>query len=178
MNTSAFFQSRTISWTAIIMGCLGITGLIFGLIFTFIGDTSAIIYNLSDIFNLVIGILSGVLAWMLYSRFREKMTSLHQFLLFLVLGGIVLMAIGFWLIAFVRTGWILSGWYTDTGFAFIGLWLIVLNYITWQNDLLPKGLSLLGMIAGVLLALGFSAVPGLIRNVNSMDFMSPMLNGI
>lgn len=177
MNTPTFFQSRTIGWTAIIMGCLGITGLIFGLIFTFVEDAATIFYNLSDLFNLVIGILSGILAWMLYSRFREKMASMHRFLLFLVLGGIVLMAIGFWLIAFDLTGWILSGWYTDTGFAFIGLWLIGLNYTAWQNDLMPKGLSLLGIIAGGLLVLGFSAIPGLIRNIDSMAFMSPMLNG-
>ena len=178
MNTSTFFQSRTIGWTAISMGCLGISGLILGLTFTFVENTAAIIYNLSDFFNLVIGILSGMLAWMLYSRFREKMTSSHRFLLYLVLGGMVLMAIGFWLIASDRTGWILSGWYTDTGFAFIGLWLTGLNYTAWQNELLPKGLSILGIIAGVLLVLGFSSLPGLIRNVDSMAFMSPILNGI
>ena len=148
MNTSPFFRSRPIGRLAIATGLMGVTTLIFGLIFAFggdiVGDSISIFYRLNGLFNLIMALMSGVLAWMLYSHFQEKMTSLHGGLLILILVGMLLAVLGFWMIAFGRTGWILSGWYTDTGFAFIGLWLIGVNYTAFQNDLLPKGISLYG----------------------------------
>ncbi len=176
INTT--FQFQTIGKLAIATGVVGVATLIFGLIFTFAGDIVPIFFGLNDLFNLIMALMSGVLAWRLYSRFREKMTSLHGGLLFLVLVGMVLAVIGFWMIAFGRTGWILSGWYTDTAYALIGLWVIGLNSTSFQNDLLPKGISLYGILVGVVMALGFASLPGLIRNIDSTDFMSPLLSGI
>lgn len=176
INTT--FQFQTIGKLAIATGVVGVATLIFGLIFTFAGDIVPIFFGLNDLFNLIMALMSGVLAWRLYSRFREKMTTLHGGLLFLVLVGMVLAVIGFWMIAFGRTGWILSGWYTDTAYALIGLWVISLNYTAYQNDLLPKGISLYGFLVGVVMALGFASLPGLIRNIDSTDFMSPLLSGI
>lgn len=182
MNTSPFFRSRPIGRLAIATGLMGVTTLIFGLIFAFggdiVGDSISIFYRLNDLFNLIMALMSGVLAWMLYSHFQEKMTSLHGGLLILILVGMLLAVLGFWMIAFGRTGWILSGWYTDTGFAFIGLWLIGVNYTAFQNDLLPKGISLYGILVGIVMALGFASLPGLLRNIDSTDFMSPLLYGM
>lgn len=177
MNTFTF-QSRTIGWTAIITGAVGISTLIFGLIFTIAGDIVPVFYGLNDLFNLIMALMSAVLAWMLYSRFREKMTPFHGGLLILVLVGMVLAIIGFWMIAIKHTGYLQSGWYTNTAYALIGLWVIGLNYTAWQNDILPRGLSLFGIIVGVVMALGFSAIPGMLRNIDSTDFMSPLLYAI
>jgi hypothetical protein len=84
MNASTF-HSHTIGKMAIATGVIGVSTLIFDLIFTFSGDVVPIFYRLNDLFNLIMALMSGVLAWMLYSRFREKMTSMHRILLFLVL---------------------------------------------------------------------------------------------
>jgi hypothetical protein len=177
MNASTF-HSHTIGKMAIATGLIGVSTLIFGLIFTFAGDVVPIFYRLNDLFNLIMALMSGALVWMLYSRFREKMTSIHRILLFLVLVGMILAVIGFRLIAFGHTGWVLSGWYTDTAYALIGLWVIGLNFTALQNGLLPKGFSLFGVVVGAVMALGFVALPGLIRNIDSADFMSPILYGI
>jgi len=177
MNTYAF-RSRTISWTAIITGAVGLSTLIFGLIFTFAGEIAPIFYSLNDLFNLIMALMSGVLVWMLYSFFQENMKSLHVGLLVLVLIGMVLAIIGFWMIAIKRTGYLQSGWYTNTAYALIGLWFIGLNFTAFQNDLMSKGLSLFGAGAGVVMALGFSAIPGMIQNIDSTDFMSPIHYGI
>jgi hypothetical protein len=90
----------------------------------------------------------------------------------------ILAIIGFRLIAFGYTGWVLSGWYTDTAYALIGLSIIGLDFTALQNGLLPKGFSLFGVFVDVVMALGFMALPGLIRNIDSTDFMSPILYGI
>ena len=177
MNTSTF-QSQSIGKIAIATGIIGISTLVFGLIFTFAGDIVPMFYGLNDLFNLIMALMSGVLAWMLYSLFREHMTSLHSGLLILVLFGMVLAVNGFWMIAFGRTGWILSGWYTDTAYALIGLWIIGLNYTAFQDQHYSKGISLYGVIVGVVMSLGFASLPGMIQGVDSTDFMSPTLLGI
>lgn len=177
MKTSAF-QSHTIGKMSIATGVIGVSTLIFGLIFTFAGDIVPNFYSLNDLFNLVMALMSGVLAWMLYSHFREKMTSLHSILLFLVLVGMIFAIIGFWMITFGYTGWILSGWYTNIAYALIGLWVIGLNYTAYRIDLLPKRLSLFGVVVGFVMALGFISISGLIKNVDSTDFMSPIVYSI
>jgi hypothetical protein len=181
MNTTAF-RIQTIGRMAISTGVIGISTLIFGFIFAFggdiVGDSVSIFYRLNDLFNLIMALMSGAFAWMLYSHFQEKMTSLHGGLLILILAGMVLAVIGFWMIAFGRTGWILSGWYTDTAYALIGLWVISFNYSALQNDLLPKGISSYGILVGAVMALGFASLPGLLRNIDSTDFMSPLLYGM
>jgi len=178
MNTSTFFQSQSIGKIAIATGVVGVSTLVFGLIFTFAGDIIPVFYRLNDLFNLIMALMSGVLAWVLYSRFRENMTSLHVGLLILILIGMVLAVIGFWMIAIKRTGYLQSGWYTNTAYALIGLWIIGLNYTARQNDLLSKGLSLFGVIVGIVMVLGFSAIPGMIQNIDSTEFMSPVHYGI
>jgi hypothetical protein len=90
----------------------------------------------------------------------------------------VLAVIGFGMIAFGHTGWILSGWYTDTAYALIGLWIIGLNYTAFQGQLYSKGISLYGFIVGVVMSLGFASLPGMIKGIDSTDFMSPTLLGI
>lgn len=177
MSTSTF-QSQSIGKIALATGVIGVSTLIFGLIFTFAGDVVPIFYSLNDLFNLIMALMSGVLAWLLYFRFRENMTSLHVGLLVLILIGMILAVIGFWMIAIKGTGYLQSGWYTNTAYALIGLWIISLNYTAWQNDLLSKGLSLFGVIIGVVMALGFSAIPGMIQNIDSTYFMSPIHYGI
>lgn len=166
------FPTPMLQWTAIATGVIGISTLMFGLLFTFAGNLVPVFYGLNDLFNLILAILSSILAWMLYSHFRERLTFLHTILLLLVLIGVVFAVIGYRLIAFGHSGWVLSGWYTDTGFALIGLWVVGLNYTIWQKKLLPKGLSIYGVIVGAMMALGFSALPGLIANIDSTNFMS------
>ena len=133
MNTSTFFQSQSIGKIAIATGVVGISTLVFGLIFTFAGDIVPVFYGLNDKFNLIMALMSGVLAWMLYSRFRKNMSMLHIGMLILVAIAMIFAILGFVKIAFG---------YTDTGYTLIGLWIMGLNYSALKDKLYSKGISL------------------------------------
>jgi hypothetical protein len=64
------------------------------------------------------------------------------------------------------------------GYAMVGLWLISLSIAAMRNDLLPRGVSILGVIAGAILALGLVAVPGIFRGIDTKEYELTVLNSI
>jgi len=108
MNAS-ILQSRTIGKIAVATSVIGVSTFIFGFIFTFARNILPVFYGLNNLFNLIMALMSGVLAWMMYSRFREHVKMLHGWLFILVAVGMILALNGFLKIVFSYTGWILSG---------------------------------------------------------------------
>lgn len=125
--------------------------------------------TLNDISNGVAGILSGVLAWMLFSRFRFNST-LQWITVVLAMIGVVIIAIGSILIIYDLTGWVLAGWYTTVGNALIGIWLLAFSTMMRRNNTLPHGLSTFGVIVGSIMTIGIFAIPGMIMRIDSMEF--------
>jgi hypothetical protein len=123
--TTSNFSSSVVGWMAIAMGIAVILAVIFIILFFSVGQSFG---TLNDIFNGVAGILSGMLAWMSYTEHHSKSPLLSQFALILALVGAVVVVIGSVLVVSEITGWVLAGWYTTTGNALIGLWLVAFSY--------------------------------------------------
>jgi len=173
--TTGSFSSGTIGWVAFSTGVIGIFAMIFIALFYTVGNPFG---TLSDIFNALLAISSGLLAWVLYAGFKKDLTPLNQALLILALIGALVAIVGSVLVIFKFTDWVLAGLYTATGYAMIGLWVIGLNYAARQGSFLPGGMSTFGLVLGVVMLLGFAAVPDLIKGTDSLEAMSPVVNGL
>ena len=132
--------------------------------------------TLNDIFNGVAGILSGILAWILFSEFRLNSSILHRVVLILALIGAVVVVIGSVLIIFDFTGWVLAGWYTTVGYALIGIWLLAFSYSMRYSNLLPHNLSTFGLFVGVIMVVGIVAISGILMGIDSTESTPGYLN--
>jgi hypothetical protein len=160
------FSSLTIAWLALAAGVAGLLALAFIVLFFTVGQPFG---TLNDISIGVAGVLSGVLAWMLYSENHAQVLLLSRIALGLALLGALVVAIGSILVLFGVKGWYLAGLYMAAGNALIGLWLFVLCCSLQQGDGWPRGLVLFGLVVGVVMALGLAAIPGIFRGIDSWD---------
>jgi hypothetical protein len=126
--------------------------------------------TVNDVFNSIIGILSAVLAWMLYAEHRVK-SPLSQIALAFAVGGAIFSIVGSVLIIYGFTGFLLAGWYSGLGNALIGLWLIAFCYSMQRSDALNHNLMMFGLVAGAFMALGLIGIPGIFAGIDSMESM-------
>jgi hypothetical protein len=152
------FPSRTLGWLAILTGIVGLSALLFLILFFSVGGPFG---TLNDICNGLTGLLSAGLAWSLYRRL-----DIGPRLLVLPWLGALTVALGSRLII---SGWYLAGLYTSAGYALIGLWLFAINYSERQTIPLPRGLINLGLIAGMIMALGVLTIPGIIQRIDAWE---------
>jgi len=150
---------------AIITGIVGLLALAFLILFFTVDGPFG---TLNDICNGLTGILSGVLAWMLYTKFYGQL-SFPSYALILPLVGTLALALGSVLIIFDITGWYLAGLYTTAGYALIGLWLLVLNSLVRQINPWPHGLVNFGLMVGMLMALGLLVIPGIVNRIDAWE---------
>lgn len=146
---------------ASLTGIVGLLALILLILFFIVGGPFG---TLNDVCNGLTGILSGIFACSLSMKFRIQ----PLFLLFALIGALTV-AFGSVLILFDITGWYLAGLYTSAGYALIGLWLLALNSSVRQSNLGSHGLSTLGMIGGIIMALGLLTIPGIINRVDAWE---------
>ena len=57
----------------------------------------------------------------------------------------------------------------ELGNALIGLWLLALCFSAQAGAAWPRGLVLLGFVAGAMMVLGFFTLPAILRGLDSMD---------
>ena len=158
---TSHFSPFMIGRVAIITGVIGLLALVLLILFFTIGGPFG---TLNDICNGLAGILSGILAWNLYTRFQMPLTF---FILALI--GSLAVALGSVLVIFEITGWYLAGLYTSAGYALIGIWMLALNASVQQINPWPRGLVTFGLIIGVIMAFGLSVIPGIINKVDSWE---------
>jgi hypothetical protein len=132
--------------------------------------------TLNDVFNAMGGILCGILAWMLFSRYHAQSRLISQIAAVFASIGALGVAFGTILVIFKITGWVLAGWYTSTGFALIGIWLTVFCALMLGSDALPHRFALFGMIVGLVMAVGLVAIGGILNKVDSMQALPMYLN--
>lgn len=162
--TTGNFSSATIGWTAIATGVAVILANVFvGLMYT----VNIAFGTVNDVFNAVIGILSAVLAWMLYADFHARSPWMSQIALLLAVVGAILTIIGSVLIIYGFTGFVLAAWYTEVGDALIGLWLAAFCYSMQRGDTLPHNIIIFGLVVGAFMALGLLAITGILAGVDS-----------
>lgn len=184
MNNSS---SRTIGWIAISIGITSFMGLTAYGMAGFAVLTSYILtmrpFNLTPLlsttpllairaFVILIGVLLNLrFIWMIYLDFRTKSPWFSLFLLmtgmigsFIVLIGsafeLLNNIVGHNLIILFPLGQTLS--IIVVGYGFIGIWLLLLNYQARLHDAWPRRLVWLGIIAGIIMAIGLFAIPRIV----------------
>ena len=165
MTTSTFSPS-VVGWTAIATGVTVILAVIFLiLMYTVNGRFGTV----NDVLNAMIGILSVVLAWMLYAEHHARSPMMSQVTLVLAVLGAIFTIIGSVLIIFEFTGFVLAGWYTGVGNALIGLWLVAFCYSMLSDGALPHNLVTFGLVVGAFMVMGFLGIPGILARVDTME---------
>jgi len=167
MTTNNSSTSST-GWMALETGIVVIVAVIF-LILMFTVNPSFGAPN--DILNGMTGILSAVLAWMLYADHRGKSPFMIQFAAVIATLGAIFSIIGSILILYDFTGYFLAGLYSALGNALIGVWLLSFCYSMQRGDVLPRRLTLFGYVVAAFMALGLIGIPGIVAGIDSMESM-------
>jgi hypothetical protein len=163
--TTNNFSPSTIGWMAIAIGVTVILAVLFLiLMYTVNGRFGTV----NDVLNSVIGILSVVLAWMLYAELHTRSPLMSQIALALTVTGMVFTIIGSVSIIFGYTDFVLAGWYTGVGNALIGLWLAAFCTSMLSGDLLSHNLIIFGIIVGSFMTFGLLGIPGILARVDTM----------
>src|SRR5512138_1379063 len=139
----------TIGRVALAVAAVELIGLVFIAIFYgFIDNTSGPFGTLNDLCVALGGILSGVLAWMLYRAHHTYAPRAGGVARVLALAGAMIAPLGSLLVIADVTGWFLAGLVTTFGYALIGLWLLCINIsaLGWPDY--PRRLAIFGIVAG------------------------------
>lgn len=164
--TTSNVSPSAVGWTAIAIGVSVILAVIFLiLMYTVNGRFGTV----NDVLNSIIGILSVVLAWLLYAEFHTRSPFLSQMTLGFAVTGMVFTVIGSGLIIFGYTDFVLAGWYTGVGNALIGIWLAVYCYFTLTAGPIPHNLVLFGIVVGAFMTFGLLGIPGIIARIDTFQ---------
>jgi hypothetical protein len=166
--TTNNFSSVTTGWIAIATGVSAILAIIF---LTLMYTVNQSFGRVNDVFNSVIGILSAVLAWMLYAEYHAKSPLMSQIALALVVVGAIFTIIGSILIIFGFTDFVLAGWYSSIGYALIGFWLAGFCYAFLHDGVLHHNLVIFGIVVGAFMVIGLLGIPGICAGIDSMESM-------
>jgi hypothetical protein len=166
--TASNFSSATTGWIAIATGVSAILAVIFLALMYTVNQSFG---KVNDVFNSVIGILSVVLAWMLYAEHYAKSSLMSQIVLALAVVGAIFTIIGSILIIFGFTDFVLAGWYSSIGNALIGLWLAAFCYALLRVYALPHNLVIFGIVVGAFMAIGLLGILGILARIDSMESM-------
>lgn len=169
------FTSRATGFMLLLIGIVSISGTILLVLF-FAGylqniPSLYIFGPLNDIFGSLDAILCAVLSVMLLPAYGKPLLWIHIPLVILVWLGVVIVTIdslvmgGFMpsLMEFqLRYNYGLS-FITDHdlhfGYGLIGIWLMVLNYHVYQNNLWPRNLITFGFLVSVSIIIGILGAP-------------------
>jgi hypothetical protein len=155
-----------VGWVALLTGGVGLLAILFIIL---LYTVNSVFGPLNDICNGLLGILSGLLAAMLYARYGAQSPLLSLVGLILALAGAVVVVVGSALVVSGRTGWYRAGFYTMVGFAGIGLWLVGQNLGVLQSSAWSQSLVVAGLVVGGLMVLGLAALPGLFSDIDSWE---------
>jgi hypothetical protein len=164
--TTNRFATVPIGWMAIATGVSVILAVVFLILMYTVNMSFG---KVNDVFNSILGISSGILAWMLYAEHHSRSPRMSQITLVFAGTGAIFTMIGSVLIIFDFTGFVLAGWYTAVGNALIGLWLAAFCTSIRHRDGFPHKLGTFGLVVGIIMAFGLLGIPGILTGVDSMD---------
>jgi hypothetical protein len=119
--------------------------------------------TINDVGNAATGILSAWLALRLRPRIESP--AKDAAVAAAVVGGAITV-VGSALVVSGTTGFFLAGLVSSVGFAGIGAWLLVTN--RRASAAWPRGLRMVGVAAGVFMAMGIVALPGILLRLDDM----------
>lgn len=155
-----------VSWVAVATGIGGLVAGIFLILFFTLGQPFG---TINDICNGITALLCGSLAVALHPLWVGQAPALSRATLVMALAGTLVAVSGSVLVIFRITGWFLAGIVGTAGYALIGLWLLGLNYAACAARWLPPGIAISGIVLGVIVALGFAAMPGIVRRIDARE---------
>ena len=117
----------------------------------------------NDVGNGVLGLLSAALAWRCQ---QAGVTAGRAFVVIAALGAAITV-IGSILVLTDATGFFLAGLVSSLGFAVIGIWLVAIN--RRPDDPWLRQLRRAGLVAGIVMLLGFVSAPGIALGLDDMD---------
>ena len=115
------------------------------------------------------GLLSGLLALAIRSRGIVGAPGPATVSTVAAVVGAVIVVAGSALVISQTTGFLLAGLVQSLGFALIGLWLIALNSSMGSDSGWPRRLRNLGLVAGIVMALGIVVAPGIAMGVDDAN---------
>jgi hypothetical protein len=179
-RSRGFMNTITVSftmvgWLALATGISGLLGFILIILFFTVGQSFG---TLNDFFIGLTAILSVVLVWMSASVFQGQFPILGQVALVIATLGGILVLVGSVLALTGRAGWYLSGLFMAAGYGLIGLWLLVLGYSTLRGISIPLNLAIFALVAGLVLALGLVAIPGIFHGTDSQEYEFTLINSL
>lgn len=170
--------SMLLGWLTLMTGLVGSLCLITLLLF-FIGlfqNLSALssLGSVNDRLNALAGILSAILATVLFAVMRRTNSPTGTILVAGTWVGAIVITYGSWLIVTGRSGVELSGYYYIFGNGLIGLWLWSLNRRALQEKIIPPALARWGRVTAGLMLFGLPALVGILLGWDGNMF-SPLL---
>jgi hypothetical protein len=154
-------SNTTVASLALTIGVVMLLGLAFLILMYAL--SSGTLGMLNDVCNGLGALLSVALAFAMLQAHQARSPQLAVPGLILAIVGAIVVVVGSVLVMSRTTGFFLAGMYTMTGYAFIGFWLLALNYrAPW-----PASLVTLGVIAGAVMVLGLAAIPSIFLRIDS-----------
>lgn len=168
------FSAVTVGWFLVATGISGLLGLVFIILFFTVGQPFG---TLNDISIGLTAVFSAILVWSLHPIVQLRQSSiLSQTLLLFALVGVFLVLIGSYRAISEISGWYLSGLYMAGGNALMGIWLLYINIIAYQNAVWQPVLAILGIVSGGVLLLGLAGIPGIFRGTDLKTYDITMIN--
>ena len=150
MNESVNATART---TAAVLAAVAVVSCVSLIAFYAVGGPFG---TVNDAGNGVLALLCAALAFTLHRPGRIAATTL-------AIAGAATAVLGSLFIMTDTTGYFFAGLISALGFAFIGLWLLVVS----RSDDLPA--PRLALFAGAVMALGLINIPGIVQGLDDLD---------
>lgn len=158
---------RRTAVVAIALGAVGLGSLVSLIAFFVVGGPLGAI---NDVGNGVLGLLSGALAVTSWRSAAAPRPGNDALAVSAAVLGAMVTVVGSVLVLSETTGFFLAGLVSSTGFALIGIWLLLLN--RWvsidRGQRWPRQRLTLGVIAGAVMALGIISIPGVAMGLDDM----------
>ena len=157
------YSHFTIGTLAIITGAVGLTALPFALLHFSLGRS---FWRLDDALVGLTALLSAGLAMVLFPDQRPLDPQLALIAFGLAIAGGFVAAFGAVLSITESASSFLAQLYISAGFALLGGWLFVLNWLAGPADAFPNGIITVGLFTGAVMALGAAALPGIVMHAD------------
>jgi hypothetical protein len=167
MNQLSRKQMRLLERLGLMVAVVGLGAWASLIVMFFVGEPFGLI---NDVGNGALALLSGVLATASLASTHSPGRGLTMATSVAVAGAVVAV-LGSALIIFDITGYFLAGLVSGTGFALIGVWLVVLSRSNEAVSALRLSarLVMFGTVAGAVMAVGLVNVAGIVMGVDDMD---------
>ena len=153
------YAPAVVGRTAIAAGAAGLAALIFGLLSAAFGHPFGRLYAS---FVCLAAVLTAGIAMLIFPQHWAADEQLAQVAFALALVGAFLAALGAVAAFTSAVSWFLAQLYVASGFALIGLWLLIVTISAAAALSLPHRVVSMGWFAGAVMILGLAAVPGIL----------------